>query len=200
MKLFQLVTGLTLFAILPFCAAAAPLCPTAAFSTVENPSGNAAYINAGGGCNEVITFSPGGSVTITIVNPNPYDGLDDTLIGVVNNSSSVINNFVLSNTITDLFGFDGDGICAPEWNISPCNFGTFGYEGGVGVSFSGMNAGRTSGTVNFAGGLPPGGQSFFSLEGSPTTPSTIVPEPRAVLLAAWGLGAATLLMRRRKHS
>ena len=46
-------------------------------------------------------------------NEGPYEGSDDSLIGVQNNSSSTIDELPLSVPSSDLFGFDGDGICDP---------------------------------------------------------------------------------------
>src|SRR4051812_35843407 len=40
----------------------------------------------------------------------PYEGSEDTLIGVLNNSGVTVNSLALSST-TDIFGFDGDGPC-----------------------------------------------------------------------------------------
>ncbi|MFC1431561.1 IPT/TIG domain-containing protein [Streptacidiphilus sp. N1-3] len=100
----------------------------------------------------------------------PYDGSDDTLIGVVNSTDRPIGSLSLSSS-QDIFGFDGDGICS---GFSPgpvgCPFGPTGYEG-PGTSFSGINADATGGTVTFTGGLAPGASAYFSLEEAldPTT-------------------------------
>ena len=51
----------------------------------------------------------------------PYDGIEDTLIGVQNNSSTPLSSLPLASTDgAQLFGFDGDGIG---------NYGPTGYEG-----------------------------------------------------------------------
>ena len=39
----------------------------------------------------------------------PYDGVEDTLVGVQNNTSAVISSFNI--TSSGIFGFGGDGIC-----------------------------------------------------------------------------------------
>jgi RHS repeat-associated protein len=63
---------------------------------------------------------------------------------------------------TDLFGFDGDGLC--NYGVSGCPFGPTGYEG-PNTSFSDVSADQTGGVVNFPFGLAPGGGStYFSLE------------------------------------
>src|SRR5215469_3484012 len=51
-----------------------------------------------------------GSYTIT-KGPSfgiPYDGIEDTLVGVVNNSGGTVTSIHLTSK-TDIFGFDGDG-------------------------------------------------------------------------------------------
>src|SRR5690348_839022 len=85
----------------------AAACPDA-----TGPSVSAAYTSGGAGCNVVITFNANGSITTTIPNANPYDGVEDTLVGVVNNTAAAIASFNLASTSnSQLFGFDGDGAC-----------------------------------------------------------------------------------------
>ena len=66
-----------------------------------------------GGCQFLITVSNSGETVVPDPNEGPYEGSDDSLIGVVNNSSSPIYELPLSVPNSDLFGFDGDGICDP---------------------------------------------------------------------------------------
>ena len=55
-----------------------------------------------------------GTETVTQdTNQGPYEGADDALIGVQNNSSSPVSELPLSVPNSDLFGFEGDGICDP---------------------------------------------------------------------------------------
>lgn len=92
----------------------------------------------------------------------PYDSVEDTLIGVQNDSSFSIGSIPISATSgKDLFGFDQDGLCA--FGINGCPFGPTGYEG-PGVSFTNISADLTSGRVNFSPAIPPGGHAYFSLE------------------------------------
>jgi len=97
-----------------------------------------------------------------------FDGIEDTLVGVQNNSSVNLLHIPLHST-TDMFGFDGDGLCA-GYSPSPtgCPFGPTGYEGvgsqGQKVTYSNITADRRSGVVNFEGGLKPGDTAYFSLE------------------------------------
>lgn len=39
-------------------------------------------------------------------------GLDDNLVGIVNNSGATITTITLSSATDDIFGFDGDGVCS----------------------------------------------------------------------------------------
>jgi hypothetical protein len=98
-----------------------------------------------------------------LVDQGPYDGSDDTYIGVINQSSSPLLSLTLNSSL-DIFGFDGDGITtygAP--GNSPAD--TTGY-GGPGVTYGGINAAKTSGTVFFGNGAGLGASNYtyFSLE------------------------------------
>jgi hypothetical protein len=97
----------------------------------------------------------------------PYDNIEDTLIGVQNNSGFSIRSIPLAATTgKPLFGFDGDGVCT--YGLTGCPFGTTGYEG-PNVSFSSISADTTSGSVDFNPAIPPGGHAYFSLEESLST-------------------------------
>ncbi|MGP0038731.1 MAG: hypothetical protein ACLP4R_29835 [Solirubrobacteraceae bacterium] len=68
-------------------------------------------VDENGGCQFLITVSTSGETVVQDPNEGPYEGSDDSLIGVQNNSSSTIDELPLSVPGSDLFGFDGDGIC-----------------------------------------------------------------------------------------
>jgi hypothetical protein len=102
----------------------------------------------------------------------PYDGIEDTLVGVQNLSGGTVKSITLSSKTLAIFGFDGDGL---ETFISPPKGGATGYEGAITTTlnfnvngtldtFSGISAGLKSGTLNFPGGLLNNGSAFFSLE------------------------------------
>ena len=116
----------------------------------------------------------------------PYDGNDDTLVGILNNSSSPVPAITVSGPGSGLAGFDGDGICTyAAGGISNLN-----GPGFAGDSY--CDAQQLAGTdpedyagpdnsytldpnslddveVDFAGtGLAPGSTTYFSLEGALT--------------------------------
>jgi RHS repeat-associated protein len=126
-------------------------------------------------CGLLIQATDSGYTVLQDPSQGPFDGAEDTLIGVLNSSSSTINSIAVSAD-TDLFGFDGDGLCTQSPAPSGCPFGSTSYEG-PNTSFSNINAGATGGMVDFTGGLAPGATAYFSLEepltsvftGGPTT-------------------------------
>src|ERR1700724_3272212 len=127
-------------------------------------------------CNVVITAGPGGSFTTTVPNPNPYDGSDDNLVGIINNSGSTITSlsFVGSGQGGGLFAFDSDGLQSYVPGAGGAPDGT-GYGGKVsntaGFDLTGPNdsysnihptvVSRDSGTVVFANGIPDGGSAYL---------------------------------------
>src|ERR1051325_11228489 len=138
------------------------------------------------GCTILITLNADGSIVTTFPNPSPsYDqGLDDNLIGVVNNTSKTITAVQLTSATVPIFGLEDDGVCGlPGWTFSPlgpnpnCAIATdpHGY-GPAGINFTIFNA--NSGIVNFGnGGIAPGGNAFFSLEGGHLTKIVVVVIP-----------------------
>ena len=131
------------------------------------------------GCTILITLNADGSITTTFPNPAPsYDqGLDDNLIGVVNNTSKVITALELTSATVPIFGLEDDGICdgPPGWTISAlgpdpnCAIATDPHRyGPAGINYTIFNA--NSGIVNFGnGGIAPNSNAFFSLEGGQLT-------------------------------
>ena len=165
------------------------------------------------GCSILFTFNANGSVSsATDQAILPYDGVEDILVGIQNNSSSTVTSLALSSS-TEIFAFDGDGAGEPgtgclatTGNPHPCisggPFGSTGYEG-PGTSFSGISNDDKSGTVNFS--LASGQHAWFSLEGSPSsivsgggiipgggTGPAAVPEPGTIGLLLTGLGGLYL--------
>ena len=138
------------------------------------------------GCTILITLNANGSIATTFPNPAPsYDGgLDDNLIGVVNNTSKTITALQLTSATVPIFGLEDDGVCGlPGWTFSAlgpnpnCAIATdpHGY-GPAGINYTIFNA--NSGIVNFGnGGIAPGGNAFFSLEGGNLTKIVVVVIP-----------------------
>ncbi len=169
-------------------ASASPICPTTANTNTD--------------CGYLLTIGAGGAVTgAPVMGANPYDGSDDALIGVINNSGSAFNGSITisgSGNGGGLFGFDGDGICTFT-NASYCSNAATGYEGPLNTFTN--YATTTSGTVVFTG-LAAGATTFFSLEGSPASIKPIVgsPEPGTIMLLGGGFSLLALLSRRKRIS
>ena len=144
--------------------AASPMVLSQAVSnaTPSAPFTECPAIGAAASCDVLVQITDGGNKILDDPSQGPYDGSDDTLIGVVNNSSATVSSLALSAN-TNLFGFDGDGLCVYSPIQPGCPFGSTGYEG-PGTSFSGVNQSATGGVVSFAAGLAPGATAYFSLE------------------------------------
>ncbi len=65
------------------------------------------------GCQFLITVNNSTETVLNDPNQGPYEASEDSLIGVLNNSSSPVSELPLAVPGSDLFSFDGDGICNP---------------------------------------------------------------------------------------
>jgi RHS repeat-associated protein len=149
-------------------AAAAPGAPSSPFN--QCPA-----VGADSSCELLIDITDSGTIVYQDPSVGPYDSAEDTLIGVQNRSSTKIGHLSLSSN-TDLFGFDGDGLC--YYGVSGCPFGSTGYEGPQ-TSFSNISANASGGEVDFAGGLAPGATAYFSLEEALDSTSVVSGGPGA---------------------
>jgi N-acetylmuramoyl-L-alanine amidase len=103
-------------------------------------------------CSTLITINSNGSLSaVTDPSVQPFDGVEDVLVGVVNKSGATV--FGVQLTGSGIFGLDGDGAQGGPYP-------------GPGTSFSIQNS--NSGVVNFDNGLNDQGFLWFSLEGAPS--------------------------------
>jgi hypothetical protein len=117
-------------------------------------------------CAVLITINADSSVMTQFDgSQGPYDGEEDSLVGVQNNSSATISFLTLTGF--NIFGFDDDGQQAFTGN----SFGPTGYEGPQ-TSFTVVN--NNTGNVNFTGGLAAGGSRWFTLEEAPIANGFVV--------------------------
>lgn len=174
-------------------------------------------INSGGAGSEcafliTITGSAATGYTFTgALTPGatPYDGADDSLIGVINNASDTFTGSISLSSNVDIFGFDADGICNSSYSTGATGLGYCSANDRAGVD-PGDYAGpintftivdSDNGTVNITG-LAAGDNTFFSLEenlaGFGTTVTVGAPEPATFAMIGGGLGLLALVRRRKK--
>lgn len=173
------------------------------FTSLSAFAGGAAFpqcpaVGADSGCQVLITIGSGGKLSFAVDGTQgPYDGFEDVLVGVWNNSG--VTQSSINLTGSGIFGFDGDGLCT----YISCGSGadSSGYGGWDNMnnfdSFSVTDA-NTGSVVFGGGGLAAGGTAFFSLEGNPTSINGVTPEPASLLLM--GSGLVGLLLKRRKKA
>lgn len=129
---------------------------------------------------DLIVINPDGSVSVLQDNTQgPYDSVEDTLVGVLDNcpGCGTITSLPISSPSSSsppIFGLDGDGACSGFYSPNPpaadCPGGAFqtsdpaDYESNN-VTFSGIDQTTSnSGTLNFSLGLTNGQHAWFSLE------------------------------------
>src|SRR5712691_6905170 len=79
-------------------------------------------------CQILLVVNPDDTITV-LGDPTlgPYDGADDTLVGIVNNAKAAVPAITVTGPGSGLAGLDGDGLCT--YTVSGCPFGPTGYEG-----------------------------------------------------------------------
>jgi hypothetical protein len=159
------VGALTLSAALSFSLISAGAADAA--TTPTPPFTQCPAIGNSPSCAILIELTDSGTNILADSTVGPFDGVEDTLVGVQNNSTQTVTRITLSGSGTTglpVFGFEGDGLCA-GYTGSPagCPFGITGYEG-PGTSFENISADFTTGDVVFNPGLAPGASGYFSLE------------------------------------
>jgi hypothetical protein len=113
------------------------------------------------GCQFLMLVSDNGTTIEEDTNQGPYEDSDDSLIGIVNNSSDPISEIPLSSPASELFGFDGDGICDPGGTPIPSGC----------VPQSGAPGGTVCPDVSCAFPIPPGEPAGY-VEPGATSPYT----------------------------
>jgi hypothetical protein len=165
------------------------------------------------GCEFIITVTAVNSaglataftVAVNAPDQGAYDGVEDTLVGVVNNSGAVLKALTISNA-SGAFGFDGDGACNGSYTPGPtaaqCLGGAFqgsangaDYLSLTATSFS--NITTATGTINF-NNIAAAGTSWFDLEGALTAAqisgTATVPAPSSIVLLLIGLVAVAMFL------
>jgi hypothetical protein len=152
----------------------------------------------------LITYNADGSFTTGLnpaysSNPGPYDGIEDTYFGVINNNAGTLTSIFLSSP-TDIFGFDGDGLTS--FGISGNANDPSGYGGPV-TYFSPIDF--FHGTVIFGpNGIAPGGTEIFALEEAVQLNTLVVspsvPEPSTWAMMLLGFAGLGFLAHRRKRN
>jgi hypothetical protein len=155
--------GLLIGAVLTPVIASLSVQTTIASTTPTPPFLECPAVGADSSCALLINLTDGGPQILADATQGPYDGDDDTLIGIVNNSSASVSSIPLSSSTLPIFGFDGDGICTYIAVCSGNTSDTTGY-GGPNSYFTDISADTMSGTVDFVTPLAPGSSTYFSLE------------------------------------
>jgi lysophospholipase L1-like esterase len=145
-------------------------------ATPTPPFTQCPMIGLSNSCGVVIVVNADRSVSVyNDSSVGPFDGTEDTLIGIHNESSQPVTAITAFGP-SGLFGFDGDGLCAASIAPKPalCPFGSTTYEG-PGTSFVTDPSNSGDGEIDFAGsGLAPGEARYFSLEGAVTAATLAV--------------------------
>lgn len=185
----------TMVAVVAALAAA----PYVAKADVCDGSGGGPVLGNGAkGCSYIFTFGTGGAISTAVgdLNGAPYDGVEDTLFGVVNNSGNPLPSISLSSSI-DILAFDGDGIDGYV-GITDANDST-GYGAGD-STFTIVDS--YNGSVNFDTPIPNGGVGYFSLEEALTLDQAgqVVGAPEPISMALLGVGVVGLGVVRRRRA
>jgi hypothetical protein len=155
------------------------------------------------GCAALITVNADGTSTVQVDGSQPpFNGFNDSIVGVVNDTGAPLSGLFLSGTLLNqpIFGFDGHGLCVAvddpgaaqppagcPFNSGPSGYEPTGYEG-PGTWFAPTDP--SDGLVNVAGSLAASGSAYFSIHGDLDQASLShfsvapVPVPTAVPVSA----------------
>lgn len=145
-------------------------------------------VGADTSCAILLVVTSSGTQVLFDPSQGPYDGSDDEMVGIVNQTSAPVYGQQLSSS-QDIFGFDGDGICTyatggltgggytgDQYCSASQLAGTDpgDYQGPINT-YGAINSTQTAGDVVFPSpGLAPGASTYFSLEDA-LTPGQITP-------------------------
>ena len=129
------------------------------------------------GCSQLVVVNADSTVVVKVdpaAPPDGYDGVEDTLIGLQNNSGHSISSINLASPAATIFSFDSDGLCdPPDWPSAPAvtpsncpgtqGFGPTGYEG-PNNTFTNVSPNQLTGTVQFTSPIRPGSSAYWGLE------------------------------------
>jgi hypothetical protein len=139
----------------------------ASAATLAPPYRQCPAVGASASCQILVVINADRSVSV-LGDPavTVYDGSDDTLVGVLNNSKTAVSAITVNGPGTGLAGLDHDGLCT--YNVAGCPFGPTSYEG-PGTTIVTSAALADSAEIDFTGGLAAGHSTYFSLEGALTS-------------------------------
>jgi hypothetical protein len=176
----SIASAASVLVILPATALASgsPLGPPAAPTTAPFQQCAAVYLDPS--CGYLIDVTNSGNKVLVDPSIGYYEGQDDVLVGIQNDSSNPISSIHVGVAGSGFgsFGFDGDGLCTPGGGPVPadCPFGPAGDPGdyfGPDAQLTPDSSSSDSGTVTFPTPLQPGQYTYFSLE-SPFSGATVV--------------------------
>lgn len=147
--------------------------PAGAASQPAAPFNQCPSIGSSPSCEIMLVVNSDNSITVLKDSSvGTFDGSDDTLVGIVNNSPAAVKAITVSGPGSGLAGLDGDGICSSAYGTwsgsSGCPYGPTGYEG-PGTSIVTKPSLPDIAEVDFTGGLAVGKPAYFSLEGALAT-------------------------------
>jgi hypothetical protein len=156
-----------------------------AYALPSPPFNQCPPVGADSSCAVLIVIDTNGSVVILQdSNMGPFDGIEDTLVGVQDNCASCGTITSLTISGPNILGFDNDGACSGLYTPNPspslCQSGMLttndpqDYESNN-VTFTIVNP--NTGSINFSPGLTNGQHAWFSLENSLNATSLKVTPP-----------------------
>jgi hypothetical protein len=106
------------------------------------------------GCQFLVNVTDAGTTVESDGTQGPYEGADDALMGIVNNSSKAISSIPLSAE-NELFGFENDGICTVTKRAAGC---VVLPKNSGGIAQPKATEPCTEATLEECGFLPPAGE------------------------------------------